>query len=245
MSFAMQMHKGAREQEPVGVNPADPCLGPQDPFGKDLLNGLHALAQPLSVLRAASEVLTMPRMQAVDQRHYIETWCAQVERACTLFGSVQDLVATRVIEADRARFDVWELLAPMIDDQRAQLHSSGVGFAVANTVEWAPVLGDAQRTVHALVAVLRMAGATAARGDVIELHTSCDPGFMQLKFQNSRRHGKRMSSSDRLSLSLAVANITSQHGTYDFREDPFCFSLALPLDDHGPAQDRMASDQTH
>jgi hypothetical protein len=244
----MQMHKGERErQQPVRVNPANRCLDPSDPFGADLLNGLHALAQPLSVLRAASEVLTMPRIGGVDQRHYIETWCAQVERACTLFGSVQNLVATRLIEADRARFDLWELLAPMIDDQRAQLHSTGVGFAVANTVEWAPVLGDAERTAHALAAVLRMAGATASKGDVIELQAFSHPGFMQLRFQNSRRHGRKMNSSDRLSLSLAAANITSQHGTYDFREDPFCFSLALPLDDHGSAQNRMASsaDRTH
>jgi len=243
MSFAMQMHKGERE----GGRRANAYPDPSDAFGADLQNGLHALAQPLSVLRAASEVLGMPRMQAIDQRHYIETWCAQVERACALFGCVQDLVATRLIEADQRRFDLWELLAPMIDDQRAEFHSSGVGIAVANTVEWAPVLGDAGRTAHALAAVLQMAGATASRGDVIELHASCDPGFMQLRFQNTRSHGRKMSSSDRLSLSLAAANITSQQGTYDFAEDPFCFSLALPVDDRAPGQNTMAScaDHTH
>lgn len=238
----MQKH---RERE--GAQPARPIFDPADPFCADLVNGLHALAQPLSVLRAASEILVLPRMQGVDQRHYIETWCAQVERACTLFGSVQDLMATQLTAADRVRFDMWELLAPMIDDQRALLHSTGVGIAVSNTAPWVPVWGDAARTAHALGAVLKMAATLASRGDVIELHGWCDAGSMQLRFQNTRRHGRKMSSSDRLSLSLAAANITSQHGTYDVAEDPFCFCLALPVEDRGPAQYGTAScaNKTH
>jgi len=218
-----------------------------DRFHADLLNGLHALAQPLSVLRAASEAMTLLGKQGIDQGRYVAEFCAQAERACELFTSVQNLVATTLTEAGRARFDLWELLAPVIDDQRVLLESSGVGLAVANQAQWVPICGDAQRTARALAAVMKMAGAVASRGDVIELHASRDPGFLQLCFQNTRRHGKKMSSTDRLTLSLAAASITSQNGTYAFAEDPFCFSLALPLDDHGSGEYRTATcaDRTH
>lgn len=244
----MQTHNGGLEcPEAERAASAQSRFDASDPFCADLRNGLHALAQPLSVLRAASEVLAMPAIQGVDQRRYLEIWCAQVERACDLFGNVQDLVATRIIEAAQDRFDLWELLAPMIDDQRALLHSSGVGIALANAVEWVSIRGDAERTAHALTAVLKMAGSVASRGDVIELYASRLPGFMQIRFQNTRRHGRKMSSSDRLRLALAAANITTQHGSYDFAEDPFCFSVSLPLDDQEPSRNRTASctDRTH
>jgi hypothetical protein len=235
MSFAMQKPSQSRTAHPTAGRPAL-RLDSTEQFCPDLLNGLHALAQPLSVLRAASEVLALPRLQGADQQKYIQTWCEQVERACLLFSEVQDMVAARLVAADRVRFDLWELLNPMIDQQRTLLHNSGVGIAVTNTAQRLPLCGDAERTANALQAVLRMASVTAARGDVIELHTSSDPVFLQLRFQNSRRHGRKMSSSDKLSLSLAVANITSQHGTYDFAEDPFCFSFSLPLDEQASAR---------
>lgn len=162
-----------------------------------------------------------------------------MERTCQLLSCVQDLVIARLIEAQRVQFDLWELLAPMIQDQRILLQSAGVGIAVAQAEPWEPIVGDEERTKQALKAVLKLAASVSSRGDVIELHSSHPNGFAELTLQNTRSHGKRMNSSQRLNLSLAEVNILSQHGRYHFAEDPFRVSLALPMQDLGPVRGEM------
>lgn len=199
-------------------------------FYADLVNGLHALAQPLTILRSTMEVLTLPAAGIVDQRRYLEISARQVARTCAMFSSLQDLVETQLIEAQRVQFDLWRLLTPLIEDQRRILGASGVGLVVTRADPQAPIRGDASRTEHALAAVLRLAGSVSGRGDVIELRAVRNEDYLELTFENTHSHGKRMDSSDRLSLAVAEANILSQNGRYAAVEDPFCVSLALPLE---------------
>ena len=210
-------------EQPEGAHPE------RTRFYADLVNGLHAMAQPLTILRSAMEVLTLPNA-GIDQRRYLEISARQVARTCGMFASLQDLVETQLIEAQRVRFDLWELLTPLLEDQRRMLQAAGVGFAVAHAESGVAIRGDANRTEHALVAVLKLAGSVSGRGDVIELRALQTDGYLELTFENTRRHGKRMDSSDRLSLAVAEANILSQDGRYAAIEDPFRVSLALPIE---------------
>jgi len=207
----------------------------EDParFYADIIEGLHAIAQPLTILRAAMEVLALPERAAIDQRRYLDISTKQVERTCNLFSCLQDLVAAKLNEAQAVRFDLWEVLSPMIEDRRASLQASGIGIVVARHEPEEPVVGDVERTEQAVAEVLKMAESLSSRGDVIELHASRAHGFCELTLQNTRGHGKRMSSPDRLGLSLAAMNIVSQRGRYRFEEDPFCVSLALPVQESG------------
>ncbi len=200
-------------------------------FHKDLANGLHAMAQPLTMLRAAIEVLALPQSAGIDRRRYLEISAGAVDRTCHVFGRVQDLVAVTTIEAQRARFNLWEVIEPVIEDRRRRLETSGVAIAAAKSEAWEPVLGDASRTEQAVAVVLQMAGDLATRGDVIELSGSVRNGFVELTLRNTRHHGKRIDSTAKLNLALAEANVASQHGRCEFAEDPFRVSLALPVDD--------------
>jgi len=200
-------------------------------FYADLVNGLHAMAQPLTILRSAMEVLALPQAAAIDQRRYLEISAKQVARTCGMFASLQDLVEVQIIEAQRARFDLWELLGPLIEDQRRLLLTSGIGIAASRTGPWAATWGDAGRTEQAVLAVLRTAASVSSSGDVIELRAELTDGLVELTLENTRKHGRRMDSSDRLSLSVAEANILSQNGRYAVIEDPFRVSLALPIEE--------------
>lgn len=196
----------------------------------DLNNGLHAMAQPLTVLRAAIEMLSLPRDMAIDRERYLETAAVQIGRTCALFLSVQDLVSARLVAPSCMRLDLRELTAPLIEHQRLSFEALGIGIAVRRGASWLPVWGDAERTEQAVTAALRTAAQVSSRGDVIELIAAPECGFMQLTLLNTRSHGERVSSSDRLELSLAEVNILSQRGRYAFADDPFRVSLAWPLD---------------
>jgi hypothetical protein len=229
MSSAMQTPSGtagAEEQASILLDDSQKLL-------VDIVNGLHAIAQPLTILRAAIEVLSLPEGGAVDHRRYVGISARQIERTCNLFSCLQDLVTASLREAQQVKFDLWELLGPMIEDRRVLLQASGIGLVVARQDPSEPIVGDAERTEQTIAEVLTLAASLSSRGDVIELHGSRRGGFCELTLQNTRGHGKRISSSDRLSLSLACANIVSQQGKYQLAEDPFCVSLALPVQESG------------
>lgn len=221
----MPMRSAGSVAAPEAVDPE------QARFYADLVNGLHAMAQPLTILRSAIEVLALPQAAAIDQRRYLEISAKQVARTCGMFASLQDLVEVRIIEAQQARFDLWELLSPLVEDQRRLFLTAGIGIAAARSGPWAASWGDAGRTEQALLALLKTAGSVSASGDVIELRAELADGFVELTLENTRKHGKRIDSSDRLSLSVAEANILSQNGRYAVIEDPFRVSLALPIEE--------------
>jgi hypothetical protein len=197
-------------------------------FHDDLINGLHAMAQPLTILQAAIEMLRHPEITGVDQKHYLEISAEQIKRGCDLFSSVQGLVVSNVSQAQLAGFDLWELLEPAIQDQTPRLENSGVGLAVARPEPWPTVIGDAERTEQAFRTVMKTALMTASRGDVIEIRTSRRHGFAEVAVMNTHSHGRRFSSSDRLCMSLAQINIVSQKGRCGCTDDPFSFWFALP-----------------
>ncbi len=228
MNSATQTRSCATETDKPAEMPQD-----SQEFYAEIVNGLHAIAQPLTILRAAMEVLALPERAGVDHRRYLDISAKQVERTCDLFSCLQDLVAAKLNEAQVVRFDLWELLSPMIETRRALLQASGIGIVVARHDPQELVVGDAERTEQAVAEVLKMAESVSSRGDVIELHSSRAHGFCELTLQNTRGHGKRISSTDRLGLSLAAMNIISQHGKYHFEEDPFCVSVALPVQEYG------------
>ncbi|HVT96837.1 MAG TPA: hypothetical protein VHE33_04970 [Acidobacteriaceae bacterium] len=191
------------------------------------------MAQPLTMLRASIEVLAMPLSAGIDRQKYLEVSAGAVERTCHLFARVQDLVAASMIEAEKAPFDLWSIVANVVEEQRNRLLASGATIAATKTENSMPILGDAARTEQAIVLVLRLAGELANAGDVIELSGSSSRGFLELCIENSRQRGKPVDSTARLNLALAEANIASQRGRYEFVEDPFRVSLALPLADRG------------
>lgn len=234
------MPSPAGQTHSVGSMPVEE----RDRFCEDLADGLHAMAQPLTILRSALEVLTLRHGTGIDQRRYLDMSAEQVKRTCDLFSCLQDLVSARMIDAERATVDPWELMAPIIEDKRSVLQATGVEIAVARPGPWEPVFGDAERTKQALSAVLTVAGAFSSRGDVIELLAFHRNGFFELTVHNRRRHGKQMNSSDRLSLSVAEANVLSQYGRFHCAEDPFCVAVALPVQDLGAVKSDLAFTST-
>jgi hypothetical protein len=65
-------------------------------FCESVGDGLHTLAQPLTILRSAIPACSAPGISADVLRHYLEVSRGEVERACALFASLQGLVEGRL-----------------------------------------------------------------------------------------------------------------------------------------------------
>jgi hypothetical protein len=198
-------------------------------FCANIAEGLHAMAQPLTILRSTVAASAAKSVTPTRQRHYLDISTHQVERACKLFDCLQDLVIASKFEADCASFEIPELLALAVREHKAVLQASAVGLRVVTPTGLLPVLGDVSRTLQALSAALKIAASVSHSGDVIELLATARNGFVELVIQNRRAHGRPLNSSDHLSLLLAEANIRSQQGEHEYAEDPFRVRLTLPV----------------
>jgi len=196
--------------------------------------GLHAIAQPLTILRSAVAALAAPGVSALDRQRYLELSTQHVERTCGLFECLQDIVIASQMEAECEPVELSEVLAEVVNDHKASLQTTGVELRTVMPGSLPRVQGDTARTLQALSAALKVASSVSSSGDVVELLATVRNGFIEMVLQNSRNHGRAMNSSDRLSLALAESNIRSQQGKYDCVEDPLCVFIALPLQDGLP-----------
>jgi hypothetical protein len=198
-------------------------------FLGNMSEGLHALAQPLTILRTSVMASAAPGVDALKQRRYLDLSSQQIERACDLFEILQDLVIASQIEADHASIELADLLSAVAKSQRAALEASGVELRMVAPSGLPAVLGDATRTLQALSAALKLAASVSSAGDVVELVVSTRRQCVELIIRTDRVHGRPLNSSERLSLTLAQANILSQRGAYEYTEDPFCARMTLPI----------------
>jgi signal transduction histidine kinase len=217
----------------------------QKRFYANLATGLHAMAQPLTVLRSVTVASTFPGAAAADHQRYLEIAAEQVERACGLFHNLQQLLVASQMEAECESVDLTELLAPVVEDQVVSLQQSGVSFEAVIPEGLRLVLGDKDRTLQALFTALKMAASVSVSGDVVELCVTPVNGFIELAVRNRRALERRLNSTERLTLALAETNIRSQHGRFKFAEDPFCVSLALPVQKLDSMRSEQVSYRSH
>jgi signal transduction histidine kinase len=203
-------------------------------FDAELANGLHAMAQPLTVVRGAIEVLRMPAAADRDPARYLNFASQQIERACQLFDCLQDLMTLRLMEARRNRFDLRKVVTSVVERHTAKLQSQGISLAATRRTPWRPAYGDPQRTEQAVSAALDAAAALASSGDTIELISDSTTDVNEFTISNPRAQVQRVDSSTRLYLFLAEENIISQFGAYQYTESPFCISLIFPVDQFVP-----------
>jgi signal transduction histidine kinase len=199
----------------------------------EFADGLHALAQPLSILRSAIELMALPSSAETDRRRYLEMSLRQIDRATRLFSGMQTLVAAELDPANCVPFDLWGQLVPLIEGREPALRELGINISAEKTSREQPVLGDPERTEQAISALFEIAASLLSPGDGIRLSALQKDDFVEFNVDGVQTHPKLMNSFDRLNLSKAKRNILSQQGRFEFREDPFRVSIALPAGESG------------
>ena len=206
--------------------------------------GLHAMAQPLTVLRSAVITAIAPKVSLEDQRRYLEISAQQVEGACQLFESLRELVFAWQNAADCQLIDLSQLLASVCEAQGKVLRQSGVELAVNVPNSQPLILGDKDRTLQSLFALLKIAASVSLAGHLIEILVTPRGCTTELVLQNVCGQGKNLKSPARLTLALAEANIRSQRGDFQFVEDPFRIIFTLPAQDNSTVKTENAQSGT-
>jgi hypothetical protein len=194
----------------------------------DLADGLHAMAQPLTILRSAITMLSRPGEPGSNRDQYLQLSARQIERTCILFASIRSLLAARLEPAANSPFDIQKLLTRTIEAQSLLLQEHGIKVVVANPESSPLILGDPYRTGQAIAGALETASSLFSPGDTIEITVFPAGDFVEVIVKGRQDHSKTVSSFERVNLSLVKAHILSQRGKYQLIEEPFCVTLALP-----------------
>jgi light-regulated signal transduction histidine kinase (bacteriophytochrome) len=203
---------------------------PQDlsQFFAHMTEGLHAMAQPLTILRSSVPALAGVDVSPAKQQRYLELSVRQVQRACSLFECLQDLVVASQTPADCEPIDLSAMVAAVAEGQQATLQELGIELRVQLPGDLPLALGDATRTRQALTAGLAAATLVSVSCDVIHITAAACNQRVVLILEIDRIHGIRLESHERLNLRLAQTNMLSQQGDYECTEDPFRVRLAVP-----------------
>ena len=195
----------------------------------ELDEGLHALAQPLTILRGALGVLTMRGAVPPDASRYLEMSNAQVDQLCALLSGLRNLLDGVQYEPACKEIDLWYLVASVLENRQAESRDSMQRISLAKPDCEFRVKADPVRTEQALHAVLNAAEAQSQSPDDICMDISRRSGFANLKLLCTRSKRKNLTAINRLHLLVAEANVRKQQGLYECSEFPFQISINFPL----------------
>jgi light-regulated signal transduction histidine kinase (bacteriophytochrome) len=202
-------------------------IGDRKRFCTEVADGLHALAQPLSILRSSIELIMLSNGQ--DCGRYLDLSTRQIDRAGKLFSSLQSLTAAELEPARCNEFDFRAMAVAIVDEWKLQVEGTGIAVLAPKPDQMQSVFGDAERADAAISALLETAAARSSPEGVVEVMVVRSEDFVEFSVRCTSAPIKRLSAADRLNLAVAKGNILSQQGKVDFCESPFRASIALPL----------------
>lgn len=193
----------------------------------DIADGLHALAQPLSGLRSAVELLNL--VDGGDDRRYREMCSTEIERACEMFACLQGLVSAATSKPKMSTFDLPELVRSLATEHGLADRFQAEHAAKWNRSEKGMVKGDAERARMAFASLFTV--LIRFCGNARQMEASCcrQDDFLVCRFAPGVGNAQKLNASNRLHLSLTRANVVSQQGRFHSQADPFAVWIAMPL----------------
>jgi signal transduction histidine kinase len=194
---------------------------------EEMANGLHAMAQPLTILRGALWTLSL-KDNSPENSRYLDLSNHELERLCDLMTGMQKLFDAHQSAAACSEFDVCEVVTTVAGNLYSSIQQSRQTLVPEKPEKPIYVIGDQARTEYALHIATKISSATSPEGDTIKLLILPRDGHVALTVRNMSSKGKQVGSFERFLLSLTKISIESQNGSYVYAPDPFSVTLTLP-----------------
>lgn len=194
----------------------------------NLSQGIHAAAQPLTILRVSLCKANTDRMGIRELQELASSSAREVERVCALFSCLQQFVATENIVPVLSSFPISPLIAHVSDGFNLLFQEDGMFFRATVQDGCPSVLIDRSRTLQALSGVILVAHSVSHGTDTIGLVASSSFNGVQIVVQNLSSSVGAMNAEQKLSMALAQASIRSQHGDLNWTGQPFSVQIDLP-----------------
>jgi len=188
---------------------------------------MHAAAQPLTILLASLSKANTDQMNTVELRHLTESSAVQVQRVCTIFRYLQQLLLVENTKARLCPTPILPLVALVVEGVDLLFRKAGVSLSLSMPDRCQPILIDRARTVQALTSILLIAHAVSRTTDTVDLTLASTPDMVQIVIRNLNSRAMRMNAEGSLSMAVAEANIRSQQAGFSFSPQPFLVQVDL------------------
>jgi hypothetical protein len=206
-------------------SPPNPAL---EVLCSNLSHGIHAAAQPLTVLLASLSKAHTDGMSTGELRELTASSSEEVQRVCTLFSYLQELVVAESIKPKLSATAILPLLASAVERVQLLFHQQGIILSSTVSATCPLVLINGPRTLRALSSVLLTVHALSRARDHVEMIASTSTHGMQIVVRNLGLSLATTTAEARLSMAAAEANIRSQHAGFVFNQRPFHLQIDLP-----------------
>jgi hypothetical protein len=149
-----------------------------------LAQGIHAAAQPLTVLQASLSKSHTDQLNCHELRDLTASSALEVQRVCTLFSCLQQLVMAESIKPQLSPMPILPLLAYAADGVNLLFQQDGMALSLVVPDTLPPVLIHRTRTLEALSRVLLVVHRLSASQDMIELIASSSAQAVQIVLRN-------------------------------------------------------------
>ena len=194
-----------------------------------LAQGMHAAAQPLTVLLASLSQGHTGRMNCDELRELAASSAVQVQRACALFSSLQQLIMTESMKPQLSPTPILPLLAYATDGVNLLFQKDGMVLSSVAPSSCLPVLINRALTLEALSRVLLVVHRLSSAQDVIEVIASSSVDAVAIVVRNLHLPVAVLDAEASLSIAVAEANMRSQQGGLSLSLQPFTVRIELPL----------------
>jgi hypothetical protein len=194
-----------------------------------LAQGMHAAAQPLTVLLASLSKGHTDGMNFDELRELTASSAVLAQRACNLFGCLQQLVLTESTKPQLSAAPILPLLAYAADGVNLLFQQDGIALSSVVPDTCASVLIDRARTLQALTRVLLVVHRLSDTRDTIELVASSSANAVRIVVQNLHLSVAAIDAEASLSIAVAEANIRSQQAGFSLSLQPFTVRIDLPI----------------
>lgn len=135
------------------------------PFYDALAEGLHAMAQPLTILQGCVLIAARPELAKIATPEILGDMAGEVERMCGLFRCLQDLVGANGEDGRRSEVEVGDMVLSSVKTMRAQIRGAGVSIEASGLEGLPAVWLDGARAKQGWTSLLEAALLAAAGGD--------------------------------------------------------------------------------
>jgi hypothetical protein len=197
-------------------------------FWSNLSRGIHAAAQPLTILRASLGKEQTDRMSLIELRELAASSAREVERVCIYFSFLQQFVISESVKPQLSPMPIEPLVAYATDGVKLLFGRDGMFLTSMVEDGCQPVLVNRARTLQALSSVLLVAHGVSQVQDTIEvIASSSSPHGVKIIVRNANSQIETINEEARLSMALAEANMRSQHARLSWSLKPFSVQIEL------------------
>jgi hypothetical protein len=201
---------------------------PSEVLCSNLSQGLHAAAQPLTILRASLSKHHTDRMSMGQLKKLTAISGVEVERVCKLFSYLRELVRAESIMSHLSAAPILPLIAYVVDGVNLLYEEDGIFLKSIVPDVCQPVFIDRVRTLQALSSILLIAHGLSRAQDTVELIVSYPTSkTVRVVVRNLTSHVDVMNEEARLGLALAEANLRKQDTAFSWSPDPFSVQIEL------------------